>query len=296
MQFGEELLNRRLDEIIVRYQLHPELCDVYVEGEEDQGLVAWFLHQHGRHTVSVYPISAVTIPAAVVIGHGLEHPSNRNGVIALALELEANCGKDIRVTCIADSDFDFVTGITKSSDLLLYTDYTSIEMYAFTPTVVDKLIRLLAPRIQTTGSEALDRIQDTLQTFFALRLANKLLQFGLTWVDTEKCTVLTQGYPAFDIAEYSRRYLNTKGKRKDEETFNAQVIDIRNKFLSDVRCQIRGHDFVEMLTWYLRRRAQSCRRLTADSVKTLLLIQLSAQNLQQENMFRTLLLRTGKCA
>src|SRR5437667_77988 len=82
--------------------------------------------------------------------------------------------------------------------ILLYTDYTSMELYAFTPEVINKLIKVLAPRLKISGTELLERIQGILQMFFALRLANRELMFGLAWVDTEKCCNLTNSYLAFD--------------------------------------------------------------------------------------------------
>jgi hypothetical protein len=285
-----------VDELMVRYELHPELCDIYVEGDSDQGFLSWFFQQKGRHTVSVYPISVVNIPPELVLAHGLEHPSRRSEVITLALELEANCAPDIHVICVADSDFDRIRGGARNCVRLLYTDYTSMEMYAFSADAVDKLIRIAAPRLRITGAESLTHIQGTLQTLFALRLANTELMFGLAWVPFERCTALVQSRIVFDESDYSNRYLNTRGRRNDAQVFTSKLADVRARFLPDVRHQIRGRDFIEVLAWYLKKRARSCRDLNAETLRALLLIQLSVDLLQRDLLFRTLSILTENCA
>ena len=291
----DDVINRTLEELIVRYELHPELCDIYVESDSDEGLITWYLQQKERYSASVYSIDVVNIPADVVVGHGLEHPSRRSDVIALALELTSQCPADIHVTCIADCDFECFTGIKKESIILLYTDYTSMEMYAYDPTVVDKFLRIVAPRFKATGTEVLERIQGTLQSLFALRIANQELMYGLAWVKIEKCITLKTGVIAFNVDEYSQRYLNTRGKRKHIGAFMAKLAEVQSRLVPDIRSRIRGHDFIDLLTWYLSKNARSCKTLTAAWLRNMLLIQLPVELLDRENLFKVLLARTEGC-
>jgi len=291
----EDPINWTLDELATLYQLHPELCNVYVEGDSDQGLVSWFLEEKGRKRTAVYPVSVVSVPPEVVLGYGLSHPSRRSEAIALALELEVRCSADLHVTVIADLDFDCIQGRRDGGALLLFTDYTSMEMYAFNAPMVGKLLRMLAPRAKVTGAEVLRRITELLQTMFALRLANHELGFGLTWLSHKKCTCLKKGEAQFDFEDYVVRYLNAGGKRAHATIFGDRVREIRRRFLPDVRVQIRGHDFIEVLAWYLCKSFKSCKDLTPDLLKSLLMVQFTAESLESEGLFTALLERTADC-
>jgi hypothetical protein len=291
----EDPINWTLDELTALYQLHPELCDVYVEGDSDQGLVSWFLEEKGRKRTAVYPASVVTLPPELVLAHGLPHPSRRSEAIVLALELEVRCSPNLHVTAIADLDFDCVLKKHRTGALLLFTDYTSMEMYAFSAPIVSKLLRILAPRAKITGAEVLSRITELLKTLFALRLANHELGFGLTWLSHAKCTRLKNGEIQFDFEDYVARYLNAGGKRAHSTMFGDKVGEIKRRLLADARLQIRGHDFIEVLAWYLCKSFKSCKDLTPNHLKGLLMVQLAAEDLESEELFKALLKRTADC-
>ncbi len=53
---------RTLEELVTRYQLEPELRDIYVEGKTDKILLEWFLEQKGVENFAVYEIDTVEIP------------------------------------------------------------------------------------------------------------------------------------------------------------------------------------------------------------------------------------------
>ena len=63
--------------------------------------------------------------------HRLEN-GNRGRIISLGIELEERVpGGNLAVRCIADSDFDFVLRSRYEYPYVLYTDYTSLELYTF---------------------------------------------------------------------------------------------------------------------------------------------------------------------
>src|SRR5258708_13620755 len=113
--------SKTIEELIARYTLHPLLCDVYVEGETDKDFIRWFLDRCGRLTVAVYPITRLNISGDLLVNSGAEN-NNRTRVIFLALTLERQLGRLLRVSCIADADFDFVLAIPNKAALLLLTD------------------------------------------------------------------------------------------------------------------------------------------------------------------------------
>jgi hypothetical protein len=101
---------RRLDELFVRYELEPSLCDLYVEGLTDKSIIEWFLDKSGlgKEKFTVYEIDTVDIPTEELFKIGL-NDANRSRVIFLALQLQQylkNCLPN--VVCIADKDFDIL--------------------------------------------------------------------------------------------------------------------------------------------------------------------------------------------
>lgn len=96
---------RTLEELVTRYQLEPELRDIYVEGKTDKIFFEWFLKHKGIENFAVYEIDTVEIPTQKLLEFGL-NDSNRSRAIALALEIQNQFVELPHFTCIADKDFD----------------------------------------------------------------------------------------------------------------------------------------------------------------------------------------------
>lgn len=287
-------INWTLEELVTLYHLHPELRDMFVEGDSDQGFLQWFTTAQGCHDVAIYPVSVVEIPEEKILAYGLEYPDNRRSeVIALALEVERECTDQIRATFIADADAARIGMDSFRGSLLFFTDYTSIEMYAFKVGVIEKLLRITRPRLKLSGREVLEAITPILQTLFALRMANKDLRWGLSWLSFERCAKLRSGRVTFDLKEYIARYLNTGGKRKELAEFNQKLEEIRRKFTDDPRNQIRGHDFVDVLAWFLLKSGKGSDNIDPDTLSRMLMIQLTPEELRAEPLFQVILNRAG---
>jgi len=279
-----------LEALAARYELHPSFREVFVEGDGDKGLVQWFFEVNGRSDVLVYPITSVEVPLGIIEGRGLETSSRRSEVIVLALELERQLTREVAVTCIADSDLEWILPRRYDSKFLMYTDYTSMEMYAASPGLVQKLVRIVAPSLNCSGELVLAAISDVLQLLFSMRATSHHLRFGLHWISFEKLFTLDGSRLNFDDEEFLARYLNTKGKRKEAARFEETMAELRGRFRDDARFQMRGHDFLEVLTWYLKKQSvRSCRDLTDEMTRRILFAQLTAEELLQNVLFRGLL-------
>ena len=102
----EDEKRRKLDELVVRYQLEPSLNDVYVEGLTDKRIIQWFLDKSNLDTknVAVYEIDTIDIPTDRLFALELNN-GNRSRVIFLAFELQSLFeGSLPPVICIADKD------------------------------------------------------------------------------------------------------------------------------------------------------------------------------------------------
>src|SRR5208283_3928419 len=95
---------RTIEELIARYELEPELCDIYVEGALDASVIDSYLHRHSRSRYAIYEISSVHIDAGSVEACKLS-VNNKGRVVYLAIRFEQ--ALDIAmVLCIVDSDCD----------------------------------------------------------------------------------------------------------------------------------------------------------------------------------------------
>ena len=140
----EDEKRRRFEELVARYELEPSLRDIYVEGLTDKSLLEWFLEKCGIDNYAIYEIDTVEITAHELYNLGL-NDNARSRVIALALKLN-NYFKEClpSVICVADRDFDYLLGVSEfDCDLLLFTDYTSIEMYLFNPSIIQKFLQFI---------------------------------------------------------------------------------------------------------------------------------------------------------
>lgn len=90
------------------------------------------------------------------------------------------------VICIADRDFDDLIGSSSiESELLLFTDYTSIEMYLFDSNIIEKFFRLALHRDEIAAVNILQNISPFLEEMFLLRAANESLSYGMEWLSLE---------------------------------------------------------------------------------------------------------------
>jgi hypothetical protein len=159
-----------------------------------------------------------------------------------------------------------------------------MEMYAFKPAVLQKLVKVIYPRFRLQGQEILERITGVLQTLFALRLASRELNFGLAWLSFDRCAKIAKGTVEFDLEKFIDRYLNTRGRMGDKAAFKVKLAEISGRFHKDARYQIRGHDFVEALSWFLTKSAKALGALKPDVLRPLLLVQLTRAELRREGL------------
>jgi hypothetical protein len=285
-----------LEALIARYELHSEFKEIFVEGEGDLGLYSSFLEDSGRDDVLVYPISAVSIPDECRMEFGFDHldrESRRSEVILLAVALQKLFPKAAsQVTCIADADDQHIQPYDFKTNFLTFTDYTSIEMYGFRADFVTRFIRIGCPRLRVRGEGVLAKLTDILEKLFSFRVANHALGWGLKWISPEKDCTYKEGLISFDEVVYAKKYLNTKGKPQREAEFWEAVNALRGLFGENHKIKIRGHDFFDLLAWYLKKLSyRAFHSLSGESVRHSLLSQLRKDDLNAEPLFKTLLLK-----
>jgi hypothetical protein len=286
-------INFEIPSLAMRYFLHPERRDVFVEGYSDQGLVRAYLEGHGRMHVSVYPISVVNVPAALVLETKLPHPSCRSMVITLALALERAGTRPTQATCVADADWEHVLPEAPACSLLLFTDFASMEMYAFSERTVHSLLVVASPNTPKTGAELIRELTEPLVFLFVMCLTNFDLKYGLAWIENLDRFLSLEGTKLkFDKAMFLNNYVKVRLSIDKAERFEQRAEEIQARLRADSRFQIRGGDFIRLLAWYLRR-VEKCNQLGDMAILQMLYLSLRSDNLDRLPLFASLLARTA---
>ena len=280
------LPRRTIEELIARYELEPELRDLFVEGPSDRIIYSWYLRKCGYKQVGVFEIDSVDIPRELLDTYDL-HTGNRSRVIVLALELDRNFTSMLEhVRCIADSDFDFILDIHHYSGHLIYTDYTSVDMYTYKEELLNKLLCLAFDHSDNQARSVFVSMTSVLRQLFIIRAVNKKLDWGMTFPRFTRCCRVRNSKIIFNRGEFVNRSLSSNQRQKKADLFGKLYDTLETVMLSDIRKSIHGDDYFELLGWYLHCE-KNWRGYSKDqrSAMKLLLATLEERDLANETMF-----------
>ncbi len=251
-EYGIE--RRTIDELAARYALEPELRDLYVEGIRDRRIYLQYLNDLGHRDVTVFPIDSIEVSRHTVESYGLGE-GNRNRVIALAIELDSRFSFELpRVRCIVDSDFDFILNSFTALKYLLYTDYTSVDIYT-----CEKSFFIDGPLLDLgLNDEDVDKIfswlMPILKDLFVIRTANQLLGLGMSILWLTRCCSIVESGVDFDRPDFVGRCLQSNGKTNEQARFESTCTELGTIQLDDERKVIHSDDYLELVGWYLHHR------------------------------------------
>jgi hypothetical protein len=296
----ENELRRSLDELIARYHLEPELCcDIYVEGNTDKHLIEWFLEKESQD-FAVYEIEVVDVPKQKLSVMGLDN-NNRSRVIALALEMQNQLSvTPLHFSCIADKDFDELFERHYECEYLLFTDYSSMEMYLFKETVLNKFLHLVVSVSKIQAYDIITYLSPILEELFLILATNEALKWGMTWLpfDTKNCIKLNKNKIEFNTTLFIEKYLNKNNKLSEKSVFLNKFEELRlqSNSLTETRLKIRGHDFIEVLHWYIKQflSKEKIKAFNKEAIGASLLGCIEVKDLKSEELFRQLLTRLKK--
>ena len=283
------LPRRTIGEIITMYQLEPDLRDLFVEGLRDRDIYRWYLNKCGYRKISVFQIDTVEVTRETLDSHGLGN-GNRDRVIALASELDTRFKEVLQfVRCIADSDFDFIFGFHDSPQHLLYTDYTSVDLYTFEGELLKKVLCLGFNHSEAQAESLLESIRPILMELFILRAANERLGWAMTLPNFTRCCEIEGWRINFDRDVFVNRCLNSNARFTDHGTFHDVCAELEAVHLGDPRKGMHGGDYFELLGWYLGHRC-GWRGYTRGerSIMTVLVTALDDRLLSKEGLFTRL--------
>jgi len=279
-------------ELLTRYELEPQLRDVFVEGTSDQALLDWFLKRAGLRHAQAYEVSSVDVPPALLGALGLDN-NNRGRVMALAHQLHASSPQDLqrRVVCIADSDFHHILRESFSCPLLLFTDYTSIEVYCLEEKVLTKFLNLIVGGFPASASELIDALMPALQELFLIRVADRTLGLRLEVLPAGRCCSIGNARVVLDVEDYVTRLLNKGNQRGQRRRFLERLQELRGDLTSAPRHYIHGHDFISLLVWYIAKTKKSRRFYDPDLLSRSIIACLEYEWISTERLFAEILQR-----
>jgi len=97
----------------------------------------------------------------------------------------------------------------------------------------------------------------------------------------------------FDLNNFIDKYLNKNNKILYKKFFLEKVENLRQNNISEIRNKIRGHDFIQILCWYIEPYLSSTKKSFAhpDTLSGALLCCLDINILMKENLFKEIIIR-----
>jgi len=282
---------RGIAELVAMYELEPQLRDVYVEGTFDKALVEWMLYESHVRMAVVREIDSIDVPPVLPQKYGYQ-ANNRGRVMTLARELESALDeKTSSATCLMDADFDLVLGKKHAWRMLLSTDYSSMELYFFNVHTMAKFLTLVIQGFPKSAEKAISEIQAALTDIFAIRLALYNRGWAIPMISFERCCELSEDGVQFDSTECINRLLNAGNHFAHRAEFLREFAECRKTLTGDPRRHIHGHDFLSLLSWYIRQHKSQAppEPVVARSI----LACADSSTLRNEAMFSQLLARVG---
>jgi hypothetical protein len=249
------IARRTIDDIVALHELEGnEVREVFVEGRHDKYFLEHFLIEHNLGDIGVYEIDTVDVPADEVLKRDLED-GDKGRVVTLAFLLEDQVQVN-ELVCIADADFDHFKDTAHACSLLLVSDYCSLELYAFNERTLSKVFRLVAKGFSKGADIVLTQIRGPLEAAFLVRMANQDLGLGCEMPDVHRFCAYDSKKDEITFRENDYITTMIRSRMKDGVQQVVQFVKERRPRLKpDPRLQVHGHDFSQLLSWFVRQHA-----------------------------------------
>lgn len=235
-----------IPELIARYELEPELIDVFVEGSLDREILTHAVPRSSLGPV-FYEVDSVHVPAEVLQKYGMSS-GNKQRVIALAREFSV-LPEAAKVTCLVDRDLDHWFTEPVGDKRLKWSMYCSLECHFLTlESVRDIALTTARAKIRRIDS-FWSSLLIALRVLFSLRLVDREMNLALRWTALRKYLSKDDDAVVFNNAKYVTALLNANAKRMIAAEFLGRQQAWLNKLTCDIRLSARGHDYTELLAW-----------------------------------------------
>lgn len=240
-----DLPRRTIEDIKTRYFVEPTLRDVYVEGVFDKLVLNSWCEKNNEKLIVSYEIDSVDIPFEILEKYGLTD-GNKQRVIALAKELEElNCNS---YKCLVDKDLDHWFDAVEDVPQLIWTEFSSLEMYFFSEQLVKRILVDISNSKINNWEVFYVSFLTVLKQLYSIKLSDRKLHINGKWCDIKKSLSSKNSALIFDYGGYINKNLISFGLKDREAEFVGMYDEWSEKLDCDPRLCIRGHDFVELMS------------------------------------------------
>jgi hypothetical protein len=292
----DKTYRKTIAELVALYTFEPQLRDLYVEGINDKTLLEWFFKQFDIESINVIEINSISVDDSLITRLGLKH-GNRDRVVALSLEFERLLQNKTRyLVCLADSDFDFILGRKYKSPYLLYTDYTSIDLYFISKNILEKLLSLGLGKPPSDVNKLLMCLAQVLQEVFLIRAINESLNWNISFTPFTKCCEIKGSYVIFHYQKFIEKSLLKNARFSDVKTFNDTYEQLKKKKTKTFRHTIRALDYFELLGWYISKQigTRGNKYKDPEVIRAIIYTAADVKSLTKEKLFKALLKRYNR--
>ncbi|MFC4034048.1 hypothetical protein ACFO3J_21590 [Streptomyces polygonati] len=255
----DEMELRQPAELATLYELEPDIRDIIVEGYNDKSYVDWFLSHVDNHglLIRTYPVGdRVYITDSDVSDAG--YLTGARGRVIYLAQLLVDIAPDCHsALLIADADYASI-GLDSSPRIpgLRYTDYASLESYALTEKVLEKMLRVVfsAPD-SITGRDLIAEIRPGLEAMFLISVCLRETNVGVS-VSAKAVDHVPLGVecPKDAVVEIFRTSLRENIRAHKPADLWNRFVELRKLILEDIRSFSRGHDIAVFIVKFLKRK------------------------------------------
>lgn len=252
--------------MITRWQLTGERV-LMVEGTDDQRFVLLLQGEGhfdaGFSSLLVLPADAVEISSDVVARHGFTGTGAKQRVVAFIREVE-DAGVEEGFRGVVDRDLDYLLSLDFSSSALRYTDYGSLDVYAWSSATLRRLLIQFRCETRIGTPTALELLYSSINAVCAelgsVRLA--ALRHPEWDVEIHRSTnalSVSESVVRFDVAGYLRQAKLAKGVLAAFEA----ALELARREIGELDPLniMNGHDLLWVLVFVLRELSDLPRRL-----------------------------------
>jgi hypothetical protein len=130
--------------------------------------------------------------------------------------------------------------------------YIGISGRLATGETVERFIRLVLRRADPAGEAVIAAVRDPLVVMHMVRVVGVRLGLGLRILAPADCCRAVNGSVLIDAEEYVSRVINASRASESRARIHREVSDLVAQAPADLRMTADGHDWLQVLHWYLR--------------------------------------------
>lgn len=282
----------RLKEFMAMYDLEPATQDIIVEGVADARVVREFCRSHSLRA-KVVEVWSIDIPDDLIQSYDCQS-SNRQRVIAVCSEIAARVKNAMsQVRGIIDADLAYLLEEHLPGGLVLVTDGTSIEMYAYP--YLQQYLGLYLHKFPVSADLLKPSLENVLISLACFRASSRLLGLGLEWPNKwDGCISFDGSEVCLNVDAFLDKYLRSRKDRESRAVFEETASHLRARIPKEARKAIYGIDYVSVVAFVSRKYIPTSSHRSVELIHRVLLTYIRMDECAVEPMFCELLRVFGK--